>query len=190
MMSPAEIYDHFKNKKDKYYDEKAHCQLLIEVMLNPNKGTVPAFCVIARIAEVTFWEWVRKHQIFSDIYSFSKMIARELWEEEGRRIRDSEFPLGTVNYSFEHWKMMGISKNSRIKVEVNENAEPKDLYKAILKQAQSGDFTAAEFKQLMESVNVGVNIHKLFDLQRQVDELTENLKIMSKNQNGHNPVTN
>lgn len=190
------IYDHFKTRKLTHcYDEDFHCKLLIDVFLDVNKQTISAYCVAAMITERTFYTWVKTHELFSDIYYYSKMLAREEWEAEGRRIRDHEMPIGTTDYSFEHWKMIGwarfgISKTCRIKVDVDVNASPKELYAGIIKQAREGDFTASEFKQLMESVNVGVNIHKLFDMQKEIDELKENLSLMEKNQHGHNTSPN
>jgi hypothetical protein len=186
------IYMHFKKGKDTKYREKEHCELLIETMLNPNKGTYGSFCVSAMIADSTFFEWVNKFELFRNVYYFSKLLARERWEEEGRFIRDQEYQMGTVNYAFEHWKLIGwsrfgISKNSRIKLNLNPKDSPADHYAAILRQASEGDFTAAEFKQLMESINVGINVHQLFELQKQIDELKSDLLIMTKNKNVKNP---
>lgn len=189
------IYNHFKNGKGTYYDEAYHCKLLIETMLNPLKGTISSFCVQAMVCEKTFGNWVNAHPLFAAIYSFSKMLAREEWEKEGQRIRDFDFPMGTMNYSFEHWKMMGwsrfgISKVSKIKLSVPKDASPMQLYQQILLQATEGDFTAPEFKQLMEAVNIGLNVNQTIELQRQIDELKSALITMEQNSNVQNPFTN
>lgn len=191
-MSPNEIYEHFKKKKAHKYDEEKHCKLLIEIMMDPKKGTYAAFCVKAMIAEGTFFCWVNTYELFRNIYYFCKIVAREVWEEEGRKIRDQDYPIGTINYAFEHWKLIGwsrfgISKNARLKLSLNPEESPAKHYAAILKQAADGDFTASEFKQLMEAVNVGINVHQIFELQKQIDELKSDLTIMTANTNVNNP---
>jgi hypothetical protein len=147
------------------------------------------------ITEQTFYNWVNNYPIFGTLYYFTKMIAREIWEEEGRELRDRDYPMGVINYAFEHWKLMGwskfgVSKNNRIKLKLNPENSPASHYQAILRQAADGDFTASEFKQLMEAVNVGLNVHQTFELQKQIDELKSDLSTMSDNTNGHNPSTN
>lgn len=190
-----EIYHHFKNKKNHKYDEELHCKMIIDVMLDTEKGTFGAFCIDAKISENTFYSWVSKYELFRDLYLFSKLIARQIWEEEGRRLRSKEYMIGTINYEFEHWKMIGwsrfgIGKNSRIKLSLNPEGSPLDHYKEVLRQAAQGDFTASEIKQLMEAVNVGLNTHDKIELQKQIDELKADLAIMSANQNVQNPFAN
>jgi hypothetical protein len=147
------------------------------------------------ITDDTFYNWVKKHELFRYLYVFSKILARELWESEGMKLRDEDFPMGTVNYKFEHWKMIGwsrfgVSKNSRIKLNLDPNGTPLDHYKQVLIQASEGDFTAAEIKQLMEAVNVGLNTHQVFELQKQIDDLKSDLSIVTANTNVQNPFTN
>jgi hypothetical protein len=189
------IYNHFKRGRHSSFKEKEHCQLLIRVMMDRNRGTMSAFCVAATIDEQTFYNWINKHEMFRNIYFFSKMLARENWEHDGRALRDADFPMGTVNYSFEYWKMIGwsrfgISKNSRIKMNLKSDDSPAQHYAAILKQACDGDFTASEFKQLMEAVNVGINVHQVFELQKQIDELKSALVTMEQNAGVQNPFSN
>jgi len=188
------IYVHFKNGSNLKYDEEFHCKLLIKVMLNKDEGCLSAFCTQGMIAESTFYEWVRKYQTFGNLYYFCRMVAKQLWYDEGRAIRDKEYQMGTVNYEMEHWKLMGwskfgISRNSRIRINVNPTDTPAKHYEAILRQATEGDFTASEFKQLMEAVNVGLNVHQVFELQKQIDELKSDLDIVSANTSVQNPFT-
>lgn len=188
------IYKHFKSGGECKYDEEKHCRMLIQVMMNPNKGTVSSYCVDAMICPKTFHNWVARYPLFENLYHFSKMLAREQWEDEGRALRDADYPMGTINYSFEYWKMMGwsrfgISKVSKIKIEVTDKPSPSELYYQIIKQAKEGDYTAGEFKQLMEAVNVGVNIHQLSELQNQIDELKSALLVMEQNTGVQNPFT-
>jgi len=189
------VYKHFRYKCTQKYREEEHCKLLIKVMMDPDNGCVSVFCIKAMIAETTFLAWVRNHELFRNLYHFSKMVAKQLWYEEGRKIKDKEYQIGTMNYEFEHWKLMGwakfgISKNSKIKINVDADASPTQLYADILRQASEGDFTAAEFKQLMEAVNVGLNVHQNFELQKQIDELKSDLSIVKENTGVENPFTN
>jgi hypothetical protein len=186
------VYEHFKKKKNLKYNEEPHCKLLIKVMMNRDYGCHSAFCAQAMIDETTFYAWVRTHELFRNLFYFTRMVAKQIWYEEGRAIRDKEYQIGTMNYEFEHWKLMGwtkfgISKNSRIKINVDPSGTPAKLYEAILLQAAEGDFTASEFKQLMEAVNVGLNVHQTFELQKQIDELKSNQEIIRANSNVHNP---
>lgn len=190
-----EVYDFFKSKGNLKYDEEKHCKLLIKVMMDRNKGCHTFFCVEAMIAESTFYEWVRKQEIFGSLYHFCKMVAKQSWYEEGHAIRDKEYQMGTINYEMEHWKLMGwakfgISRNSKIRINFNPEESPAQHYKSILTQASEGDFTASEFKQLMEAINVGLNVHQVFELQKQIDELKSDLETVTANTNVENPFSN
>lgn len=190
-----EIYEHFrKGKKREPYNEEKHCKMLIATMLDPDRGTVESFCVEAMITDRTFRNWRVKHELFDEMYHFSKMVAREKWDDQGRKIRDADYPMGTVNYEFEYWKMIGwtrfgVSRNARLKIRLDPDATPESHYRAILKQASEGDFTASEFKQMMEAVNVGLNVHQVIELQKQIDSLKSDLAIMRENTDVHNPFS-
>lgn len=189
------VYQHFKNKRNAKYDEVKHCKLLIKIMLDYEAGTIGAFCCDAMISEVTFYDWVREHELFRNIYYYCKVVTRELWEEEGRKLRDAEYPMGTINHAFDYWKMIGwsrfgISRNSRLKLNLNDQDSPAQHYATILRQASEGDFTASEFKQLMEAVNVGLNVVQTIDMQKQIDELKSDLKTLRDNKGVENPFTN
>lgn len=189
------VYNQFKNKNALKYKEEEHCKLLIKVMMDRDYGCHSAFCMQAMVCEATFYNWVSKYKLFRNLWHFTKMVAKQLWFEEGRQIRDREYQIGTMNYEFEHWKLMGwtkfgISKNSRIKINIDPEDSPAKHYEAILRQASEGDFTASEFKQLMEAVNVGLNVHQVFELQKQIDELKSDLVIVTANTNVKNPFAN
>lgn len=190
------IYDQFKKRgvKSKYQEEQ-HCKMLISIMSDYDRSTVDNFCVEALITESTFRLWVRIHEIFREIYYFSKMIAKIKWQDEGRRLKSEIFPIGSMTYEFEHWKMIGwtrfgVSRNCRLKLDLDAKAKPVEHYEKILKQASDGDFTASEFKQLMEAVNVGLNVQQVYELQKQLDELKSDLAIMQANSNVTHPFTN
>lgn len=189
-----EIFTYFKQQCNLKYDEERHGKLLIKVMMDRNKGCHTFFCTEGMIAESTFYEWVRKHELFGNLYYFCKMVAKQVWYEDGQFIRDKEYQMGTINYEMEHWRLMGwakfgISKNSKIRINLNHAENPAQHYASILRQASEGEFTASEFKQLMEAVNVGLNVHQVFELQKQIDELKSDLTVMTTNQNVKNPFT-
>lgn len=190
-----EVYKLFKSKRNYKFDEEKHCKLLINVMMDRNKGCHTYFCVEAMICERTFYIWAKEIPLFGSLFYFCKMVSKQLWYEEGRMIKDKDYQMGTINYAMDHWKLMGwakfgISKNSRLRICVNPKESPAKHYESILMQAAEGDFTAAEFKQLMEAVNVGLNVHQTFELQKQIDELKSDLSIMAANTNVENPFTN
>lgn len=190
-LEAKDIYSHFKNKKHETYNEDKHCNLLIQIMSNPWKGTIYAFCVEAMISERTFYRWVDSHDLFCEIYHYMKMVSRDEWEEEGRKFLDKEYQMGTINHDFEYWKMIGwcrfgISRNSKIKIKVQDNDSPLNLYHRILRQASEGEFTASEFKQLMEAVNIGLNVHEVFNQQEEIDKIKNDLKTIVNNQENAN----
>jgi hypothetical protein len=189
-----EVYDFFKKKKNTLYNEEKHCKLLIKVMMDKNKGCHTYFCVEAMVGESTFYHWVRNRETFGNLFFFTKMVAKQCWYEEGMELRSKQYLMGTINYEMDHWKLMGwakfgISRNSRIRINFGEDDSPAKHYQAILRQAADGDFTASEFKQLMEAVNVGLNVHQTFELQKQIDELKSDLLIVTENSGVQNPFT-
>lgn len=135
------------------------------------------------MGETTFWLWTYEHPIFLECYELGKMIARAKWEEEGEKFKSHSMPLGTIDHAFEYWKMIGwskygIGKTSRIRLGLTKDGTPSDHYKQLLSQAGRGDFTASEIKQLMEAINVGLNAHQVFEMQKQLDDLKADLKKM------------
>lgn len=188
------IFERFKWGKPPYSEEE-HCQLLLDVMMDETRGHISHFCVEARISERTFWNWISKHEVFDELYSFCKMHSRAAWEKEGQRLRDLELPIGMMSNAFEHWRLMGwsrfgISKNSRIRLNLDPEGTPAKHYEQLLKQASEGDFTAGEIKQLMEAVNVGLNTHQVFKLQDEINQLKSDLETMMANTDAHNSGTN
>lgn len=187
-----DIYKKLKSGKTKY-NEEVHCQLLLEIMFT--KGRFTAFCKEVLISDHTFYGWCRDHELFREVYAISKIFARELWEIDGEEIRERIRLPGQIDHAFEHWKMIGwsrfgISKNSRIKLDLNPDDNPSQHYAQLLKQASEGDFTAAEIKQLMEAVNVGLNTHQVFELQKEIDQLKSDLAVMQDNKNGDHSSSN
>jgi hypothetical protein len=174
------------------YKEKIHCPMIMKIMAN--KGRVSAFCKAVEIVESTFYLWAKTHKAFGLCYEYGKVLAREAWEDEGETLKTQTNPPGVISHEFEHWKMIGwsrfgISKNSRIKLELVPTDTPSQHYSQLLIQASKGDFTASEIKQLMEAVNVGLNTHQVFELQKQIDQLKSDLELMVTNKNGDDTFT-
>lgn len=187
----VKVYEIFKGGSGKYKEEY-HCPLLLKLMAK--KGRISAFCKEAVMSERKFYQWVNKYPLFGEVYEFGKILAREAWEDHGETIRDKEAIPGVIDNEFEYWKMIGwsrfgISKNSRIKLNLNPKDSPDKHYSQLLTQAANGDFTAAEIKQLMEAVNVGLSTHQVFELQKQIDGLKEDLVLMTENANAHNSIS-
>jgi hypothetical protein len=175
------------------YNQKIHCPLILKIMLN--QGRYSKFCCEVMICESTFFAWIKTNPIFATCYGLGKMFAREAWEQDGEDMREETNPPGVISHKFEHWKMVGwsrfgVSKNSRIKLDLDPTANPSQHYSQLLVQAANGDFTASEIKQLMEAVNVGLNTHQVFELQKQIDELKSDLETMVTNKNGNNTFAN
>ena len=188
-----ELYKQISQSRIKFNEEK-HCAMIFNVMANPNKGTLSAFCVEARIGDRTFYNWLKKHEILQECYALAKMFAREEWERQGREIRDEVNLPGTSNCKFEYWRMIGwsrfgVGKNSRIRLDLNPEGTPNEHYTQLLHQASEGDFTAGEIKQLMEAVNVGLNTHQVFILQKEIDQLKLDLATMTENANVHDSIS-
>lgn len=185
----------FKGGMKSDYNEDFHCRLLIETMCDKDKGTVSSFCVEAGIGETTFYRWTEAHKVFDDLYAFCKMFSREAWEQYGLELRDRKLRLGTIDHAFDYWRMIGwsrfgISKNSRIRLNLDATATPDKHYAQLLKQASQGDFTAGEIKQLMEAINVGLNTHQVFNMQKEIDQLKSDLATMAMNSDGNNTSPN
>ncbi len=188
------LYKVVKYGKAKF-DEQKHCAMVFNILGNPNKGTMSAFCVEAKISDTTFYKWLKASEIFQECYALAKMFAREAWEQEGRDIKDEINMPGTSNCKFEYWRMIGwsrfgVGKNSRIRLDLNPAGSPNEHYTQLLHQASQGDFTAGEIKQLMEAVNVGLSAHQVFMLQKEIDQLKSDLATMTENSNVHDPISN
>src|SRR5690242_14919932 len=127
-----EIYERIKYDRIKF-DEEKHCKRLLQIMADPEKGRVSAFCVEIGIGEMKFYKWIKQNAVFSLCYDLGKMHAKEEWELEGERIKDEVLLPGTTNNKMEHWKMIGwirfgIGKNSKIRLALDPNGTPIDHY--------------------------------------------------------------
>src|SRR6266568_8487149 len=135
------------------FNEKIHCPMVVRVM--DTKGTMTAFCMEAKISDRTFYRWIHKFELFHECYRIGAMMARENWEREGEEGQYDE------SFDIELWKArgaarFGVGKTNRVRVNINAESNPYEQYKQLVSQASMGDFTASEFKQLVEGVNVGI----------------------------------
>lgn len=174
------------------YVEELHCKMMLNIYADRNKSRLSAFCVEAVIGESTFYDWIHRYPTFARCYEFCKMMAKENWEKEGELLRDLDTK--EVGCRFEQWRLQGwtrfgIGKNARIRLHLKEGANPAEHYQQLMKQASNGDFTAGEIKQLMEAINVGLNAHQVFELQKEIDQLKSDLIKISEIKNGENTYT-
>lgn len=177
------------------FNEEKHCLMILKIMSDKSKGTISAFCVEALIGEKNFYKWLQKSELFQECYALGKMMSRENWEDEGRRIKNIETLPGSVNNEFDYWKMVGwsrfgIGKVNKVRLGLDPDSTPNQHYAQLIKQASEGDFTAGEIKQLMEAINVGLNTHEVFALQQELDQLKADLAIMNENSNADNSFAN
>lgn len=164
------------------YEESVHCPMIMEYL---NRGaTVDNFCVDIGISNTTFYRWLRKHWVFRECYQIGLTIAKYNWEQE-LEDRDDTFDI-------DEWKMRGairgfLSKVNRVRLMLTPEASPYEQYQELIEQANSGDFTASELKQLMEGINVGRVAYEAFKLQEEIDQMKQDIKKMGQS-NEHNII--
>jgi hypothetical protein len=186
------IYLQLKQKPSVYVED-IHCPMILRVMSDKKQGTHSAFCVEACISETQFYNWTRANPLFLICYALGKMYSRENWEAEGHTLKRRILEKGESSHEFEYWRMIGwtrfgVGKNARIRLGLNPESNPNEHYKQLLAQAAEGDFTAGEVKQLMEAINVGLNAHQVFELQKEVNELRAALATIQENSNVNNQI--
>lgn len=184
------IYLEVKQSKGrKPFIEDIHCTMMFQAL-----GRMSKFCVMANVSDQQVYKWLRNSELFKECYALAKMYGQEEWEEEGLQIRDEEVEPGVCNYRYEHWKMMGwsrygIGKNARICLELDPNSTADQHYKQVIKQAANGAFSTTELKQIMESLNVGLNVQQVINMQKQIDQLNADLITMAENKNGDDRIS-
>jgi DNA-binding transcriptional MerR regulator len=184
-LDPKKIYEQAKkNISGKIYDEKKHCLMVLEII--GNGGSVAEFCVEALISDSTYYNWRRLHPIFDECSRIAVNFAQMLWEREGESNADNP------DFNWRFWEGIGTSrffynKQGRVRINLDEEADPHVQYQQLIKQAKEGDLSASEIKQLMESVNIGIRAFESFKLQEQVDKMQQDLKKMNL-ENGNNII--
>ena len=184
-LDPKKIYEQAKkNVSGKIYDEKKHCVMVLDII--GNGGSVAEFCVEALISDSTYYNWRRLHPIFDECSRIAVNFAQMLWEREGESNADNP------DFNWRFWEGIGTSrffynKQGRVRVNLDEEADPHVQYQQLIKQAKEGDLSASEIKQLMESVNIGIRAFESFKLQEQVAKMEQDIKKMNL-QNGNNII--
>lgn len=177
----ANVKESFKKSKGgrpSSYDEEFHCSLVIDIF--SKGGTLAEFCVKTAISDNTFYNWTNKHRLFFECWRIGFMMGEEAWEKTGKdNNHDPE-------WNMEYWKTIGsryynLGKSNKIRLNVEENANPYKQYQQLLKQARIGEFTASEIKQLSETVNIGVRSYETFNLEEEVKEMKKLVELMKKN---------
>lgn len=187
-LNVEEVYKKFKSGRPSLYDEEKHCKEILRILATG--GRYSTFCMQELICEKTFYTWISRYELFAQCYSLGRIISHELWAKQGEEIANETMPMGSINNKYDHWKMkgwtyFGIGKISRLKLKIDPKDDPSKHYEQLIKQAAEGDFTAAEIKQLMEAVNVGLNTHQVFTMQKEINDLKKDLEIMVKNSNAN-----
>lgn len=182
-LDPKKIYESMKSNKSNY-EEKKHCLMVLDII--GNGGTVAEFCTQALISDTTYYRWRRTHAMFDNCSRIANMYAQMLWEREGEENADNP------DFNWRYWEGIGSSrfnhaKQARIRLNIDENADPYTQYKQLVQQAGEGDLTASEVKQLMESINIGIRSYESFKLQGEVDKMKDDLIKMSV-ENGNNII--
>jgi hypothetical protein len=185
-LDPVKIYEQAKkNINNKVYDEKKHCLMVLDII--GNGGSVAEYCVEALISDTTYYRWRREHPIFDECSRIAVNFAQILWEREGETNADNP------DFNWRYWEGVGTSrffynKQGRVRVNVDEDADPHVQYQQLIKQAKEGDLSSSEIKQLMESINIGIRAFESFKLQAEVDKMKQDLTKMNL-ENGNNIVS-
>lgn len=187
-LSPKNVYNKIRNRFEKGhspYKEEIHCPLIFKVM--QESGRVTDFCKEALVSDTTFYNWCNRYPIFNECYRLGKMIAQRTWEEDGERGRfDPDFNIQVWKTEGMHYFNIGQTNKIRLNIDIEQN--PLEQFKQIMKQAATGEFTSSEIKQVMESMNFGVRAYEVFEMQKQIDEMKDDLVKMEKHENEQNII--
>jgi hypothetical protein len=186
-LDPKKIYEKLKKKGTNIssYNESLHCPMVLEII--GNGGSVSEFCTEALISDTTYYRWRQMYPMFDECSRIAVNYAQILWEREGETNSDNP------DFNWRYWEGIGnhrfyLNKQARVRINVDDKADPHTQYQQLIKQGQEGDLTASEIKQLMESINIGIRAYESFKLQAEVDKMKEDLVKMNL-ENGNNIVT-
>lgn len=159
------------------YERERHCPAVLDSVAK--NGTISHFCAENSISDTRFWQWCAMYPEFNDCYRIGLMKARYAWELEGELGKDDE------GFHMIYWEKIGnikfsINKADKIRIDVNPDLSPHEQYKQLITQASRGEFTSSEFKQISESINIGVRAYEVFKQQEEIDKLREDLNRMSE----------
>lgn len=186
-LESKKIYEQIRKKHTNvsFYNEKEHCISVLEIV--GNGGSVAEFLTANLISDTTYYRWRKMHPMFDECARIAMHFAQILWEREGEENADNP------DFNWRFWEGIGnhrfyYSKQNRVRINIDEDADPHVQYQQLIKQAKEGDLTSSEIKQLMESINIGIRAYESFKLQAEVDKMKEDLLKMNL-ENGNNIVT-
>ena len=180
-ISSKKVYEEAKknvSRNKKKYKEDIHCQMVVDVFSSAT-GSDATFCEKAVISEHTLKTWRFSYPVFKECYDIAKMMAKKAWELEGEMNKhDAEF-------NMEYWEKKGdrlfrAFKKDRVSPYMSPDKNPYEQYKELLKQSQSGEFSAPEIKQLMESINIGIRSYETYKLEEEVEDMKDALEKMRR----------
>jgi len=173
------------------YDETKHCTLATDILKDQRKGTIAHVCKEAIITEREFKEWRRDYPNFNVAVEYGLVISKLNWQNEPERFEEEKTEL--EHFDFNKWKFVGkyrygIGDSPKIQVAIDKRLNPIEQYGQLLDCAAMGEFTASEFKQVSEAINIGIRAHETFSMQQDLDELKQTLKDIQERQasNGFN----
>lgn len=169
------------------YEPEKHCKSVKEMV--GKEGSIYGFCTKAGISDTTFWRWCAIHEAFNDSYRQGLVKARYEWQKDGELNKDDD------SFNMIYWKEIGqikfaTHKADKVRLDIDPNESPHIQYMQMIKQANRGDFTSTEFKQLMEAINIGVRAYEVFKQQEEIDKLREDFNKMSANNGQLDNATN
>ena len=176
------------------YEEERHCNMVILVLGNHYQGTIADFCKSAVITEREFNEWRRDYPLFNKSVEYGMVLAKINWQNEPERFKAEKEELEF--FDLNKWKFIGkyrfgIGDQPKIHIHIDKTLSPIEQYGQLLDCAAMGYFSASEFKQVSEAINIGIRAHEIFEMQKELDEIKETLKDINERQasNGFNIPT-
>lgn len=177
----------FNFESDSAYRQEHHCEAAINILGDRHKGTIADICREFVITENQFNEWRRDYPLFNQAVEYGLVVAKVNWQNEPKVFANEKTEL--ERFDFNMWRYagkyrFGISEQPKIKVFIDKNLSPVEQYGQLLDCAAMGYYSASEFKQVSEAVNIGIRAHETFKMQEEMDGLKETLKeIQQRNAN-------
>jgi len=180
-ISSKQVYEEAKknvSRRHKKYKEDVHCPMVVDVFSSAT-GSDAAFCEKAVISCSTLKSWKYNYPVFRECYEIAKMICKKNWELEGEMAKhDAEF-------NMDYWRDKGnrlfkAFKDDRVSVYMTPDKNPYEQYQELLTQASTGEFSASEIKQLMESINIGIRSYETYKLEEEVEDMKDALEKMRR----------
>jgi len=160
------------------YRQEYHCEAAINILSDRYKGTIADICKEFVITENQFNEWRRDYPLFNQAIEYGMVVAKVNWQNEPKIFQNEKTEL--ERFDLNMWKYtgkyrFGISEQPKIKVFLDKNLNPVEQYGQLLDGAAMGYYSASEFKQITEAVNIGIRAHEVFNMQGELDELRQTL---------------